>query len=535
MINRLQKGIYGVTLAGLLLFSNGAQAVGSLYSEAFDRILISIQEAVEQKTLRRGSNYNPLASFYQGIGDAANDFALLEDEFQENAFENIPSMKEAFKKLCKTIATIDRSVKTSADIKPRHIRWIKDDLADLSKRAIATQKKVDNREDFNLIPVIRRLNNNQAFSYSSTYVGSGLDKLGDVLIHRPWEFFKRNWWWNIPVLAGAAKVYWDAKNYPDNNKQDPENWNLETTGQPESNWYKKLLSLAALSFFGSRFHDGFIKMNNTMHLAGEPIGREAPAYRDENVSYNQFRGEIILAGGEYREINRDYNRRIITQLPCLRQEGLDCGYHALYNALCFATQDYAALVNRELFDETLMGWKDILQANEARWADIERHGGQIEQQDMGIIARLSGDCDAIRRQDWDEDQNPAPEVSPFDDDISVIADINGVEGIFQTEILGGVINNEYMHRLLRNIHRFRNGHNRQVIMVNLGNLNARGHSNGVHWIAMVLEYNPATQTDHILIGESTGSDYRTRRIIKRVYQLFRTDPLPQAPHPNFYN
>ena len=558
----MQKKFYTYLCAGLLALmaipyvQAYKNPCSSTSSEKLDRVLQSMQTVVEKQVVRKKRhslapkhNYNPLTPFYQGVGNACCDFASIENEVTAGAFAGHEAVHKNFQTLCDTITKIDSVLHKPENLRPRHIRWFQDAVRQFAKAASAIEKKVRNQEDLQLIHRIQdftRIMNRDVFPHCARYVGTGFEHLRDFLIHRPAEFLKRNWWWTIPVAVAGTKITWDTITFAENQKQDPKDWNLKTNDQPNSSCYTKLLSLLAGGFFAAKFKDGYTKMDGHTFV-GAPIGTEYPAEQLQ-AEYKQYRRELErdengLVIGDPRQVaiepfqfDRHYNQRIITQLPAVTQSGCDCGLHSLYNAVCLATGRYADLVNRQKFEQHLRAWKNhVYQAEAAqkgvRPTSISRFLGTSELetliQNFPFFAR-------IRRNQRQRLENQlfggAAVYNYLQNNVSVIFDLNGLEGIFRNRnqndlapILGAAAGGH--NHTLWNIDRFRN-HNahRQVIIVNDGHM-VNGFARGSHWFAIVIEYDQATNTDHIIITESMSEDYRKQEIIKRVYRLFRTDRL----------
>jgi len=560
----MQKKIYVYLYTGLLaiMIIPCVHANQTCYvrcnSNRFEQILHTIKNAVEEQVLIKNKyNYNPLDFFYKGIESACNDFSIIENEFISGAFVGHNTIHENFKKLCTTITKIDSILYKPLNLRPRHIRWLKDNILQFARTAAAIEKKVTNQADFKLIYIIQdfaKTINFSIFPYCLRYIGSSFEHLRDLSIHRPFEFLKKNWWWTIPTAAVATKVAWNALNFPENQKQDPKDWTMQTNDQPHDSWYKKIISLVAAVVFASQLKDGYIKMDGHTYV-GKPLGLEEHE-ETHNAEYKQYKTELVRGEdetviGDPKQVGidpfrfeRHYNKRIITQLPVLSQSGADCGFHSLYNAVCLKIKRYKDLVNRQKFEEMRRAWKTYLFRNEANKKNIEPNTisrfltadeleSLIQNRDFQFFAHIRRN----QRQQLNNQDGQAV-YNFLQDNVSIIFDLNGLEAIFRNrdgldenllnnntnELIGilGAAAGGHNHTLW-NINRFRNYNaNRQVIIVNEGYIQ-NGYSNGAHWFAMVIEYDPTANTDHLLITESMSNDYRRNNIIKRVYQLFRTD------------
>lgn len=521
----------------------GSIAMGTLVantvSHRFERVLHTFQEMVEQKVLKKNYHYayNPLTLFYRGVSIACNDFAAIEQDFLAGTFADHKNINTKFEALCRTIVDIDKMLYKPSNLRPRHIRWLNDASSQLGKAARTLPSKT--------IQNFAMTMNRDVLPHCARYIGTGFEHMRDFLVHRPWEFFKRNWWWTIPTTAAGAKIAWDALNFPEDQRQNPTDWNTRANNQPDSSWYKKLVSLIAGGMFASKLAKGYTKMDGHTYV-GHPIGLEQPAGAQE-AQYKQYEQRIVRGDdgrviGDPQQVEvdpyrfqRNYLRRVITQLPCLRQKGMNCGFHSLYNAVCIATRNYAGLVDPATFQGHLRAWQTFLNQDQARAARIRRASGFIGVDDMEEIIRNFDYFAPIRRnapQRMDQNNGGVPVLNHLQNNVSIIFDLNGLEAIFQRpQDNAAVLLAGNHNHVLSNIDRFRN-HNahQQTIIVNLGYI-FNGYSRGAHWFVMEIEHDPASQTDFVLITESTAQDYRKREIIDRVYRLFRTDrangDLPQ--------
>lgn len=511
-------------------------------SEQFETVLEDLKTAVEKQALKKESgSYNSLAMFYQSISTASNHFEKIEQSLSTGALANQKKIHANFENLCTTIVKIDKTPYKASNMRPRHIRWLANCISQLGKAATALRNKRLNQADLNLINTIINFAKTMVFYVlqpCSRYIGTGFEQAQDLLVHRPYEFLTRNWWWAIPATAAGAKLVWDASSFAKNQKQDPRDWDLNANVQPECSWYKRLVSVVAGSVLATKFSDGYIKMDGYIPV-GFPVGLEKAA-ETHGAEYEQYEqqferdsnGSVI---GDPKQVKiashnfqRNYLRRVITQIPALRQSGLDCGFHSLYNAVCLATENYAGLVNRTTFNERLLEWKTLLRQQNAL-AQARGATTFIGVDQMETIIQGSEYFVPVRRnqQQLLNQDGENPIYNYLNDNISIIFDLNGLEAIFSRnpaenrDILLAGDNNHVLH----NIRQFRQDpvrHGRQVIVVNDGYMR-NGYAHGAHWFAMVIKHNSDNQTDSIQITDSIGSDYRKRSIINRVYRLFRTD------------
>jgi len=542
-------------------------------AHSFKRVLQVIERSVVSQLMERKNspkkNFNPVEIFTEGVINASVEFETIEDEISMERLAEHSKIEASFKKLSDTIAALDKISFRPTRLKPRHIRNLTRDITALGKSAQVAEKNARSEAEFSLIRLIQtfsRTMHTQVLPLCHRYFGTGLEHMADFFVHRPWEFVKRNWWWTVPLAIAGGKVAWDTISYPENARVNPEEWVPRENGNPEMSWYKKIIGVLASGALISKFNDGYTKMNGHTYV-GQPIGAELPARVNNNARYKRYemrikRKEDGTVDGDPEQVEvdpyqftRTYKERVITQLPCLRQSGVDCGLHTLYNLTCLARGRHQDLVNRGFFRENMHAWKQHLfgpqltrklekrfckeKAKKLGMEKAKRESAFLSVDQLESVIQQFDFFRPIRRNQRQQVSQHGGNNAVYNylqDNVSLVGNLAELEGIFRNnnrvELQNIVLAQGSHNHAIRNIDRFRN-HNahRQIIIVNEGT-EGRFATRGYHWFAMAIEHNPNTDTDHIIITESMNNDYRKRRIIERVYHLFRTDRAEQNLHLN---
>ena len=473
------------------------------------------------------------------ISTVRKDFLFISQALDAGQLESAKKVEKSFKSLHKIVSKI----KSSKKLKPRHVRWLSKSIQNLEN----SLKTVDPKTlDIATTLLLTRIASfcqtmrDKVCWFLSEQIGTRFEKIRDFLVHRPFEFYKRNWWWTVPTTLATAKVSWDSYRYAGNNRIPVGQWNLRTQeGARNKAWYKVLLSTIAGSLFASKFKDGFVKSNGV--YVGEPVG--APHNYEQDVRW-PIRAEVsVIEGnarigepqpietGRTRQILRDVNV-VVTSIPTLSQQGTDCGFHAIYNAVCFAQEDFDLMLNRNLFDQRLATWKNFLaqrhmETNFLHSQEMEAvinnfdffqptlRQEQNQNENVSIIEGVWQLESALYGAQYDEYQIASNQVDNLIEDVERLRQEEDPEHLRFVERH----NNNWGERpeILQNIRNFRAGQSQIIIL----------HTGAAHWLALRMERGDDGEPDHILVADSAWNVDRSHsNLIRRIYHLFRTDPLP---------
>ncbi|MCK4517668.1 hypothetical protein KAT92_02755, partial [Candidatus Babeliales bacterium] len=253
-----------------------------------------------------------------------------------------------------------------------------------------------------------------------------------------------------------------------------------------------------------------------------------------NVEDNTVVGNSrTINTGNIREIHRDVNV-VITSIPVLSQRGTDCGFHTMFNAVCFAQEDYNLILDRNQFEQRLETWKNLLDQRDMATEFISSHQmemvinnfdffqpdlrqGLEQNENVSIIEGIWQLESVFHGVQYDEYRIASDQVGNLDADVERLRQEEDPEHLqFVRQH-----NDNWVERqeILQNIINFRAGQS-QIIILNTGT---------AHWLALRMERGEEGEPDHILVADSAWNiDRRHSNLIRRIYYLFKMDPLPEV-------
>lgn len=495
-------------------------------SSSFGNILKLSSTAIE-KQVSIGSK----RIFDNGIEQAIKKFNDIANEI-EDCFLEHKKIHKKFEQLCKTIVLVSNKIAKASSVKPWHINRLKTNIDDFCKSVEKVADKVWTPKEKKFVYLVQEFSeimNRRVYFYLLENVGTKFEKLQEKFLYKPMRFYWRNKYVTIPATTAAillTKATWDARQYSKECRQhlstppNPDSWDVHTVTEPTKEkkgiWKGFVVGLAGILF--SKLlagGDGFV-MTTDGRFVNEPIGTKIPDCDKKQVAWGgQFREdqqrderdivEFVRTDLPGYEFERSFENLSITQLPCIRQSGVDCGYHALYNAVCLFNADYRGLVFRDEhnFDKQLEDWKAYLQQKGERvrnGLDAVHVGDLVNHFDFFALIKRLGAGEG--------------EIDIFVDNVSLVGNLNQLIGQFRRNAGD---NNPLFQSIFQNMQRFRNdsANNPQVIIL---------HTGGYHWIALKIERNRDNTGDHMIVVDSINHDYRHRELLMQVYYMFKTDP-----------
>jgi len=470
----------------------------------FNASLNSMQQVAEKNMSEPMQNI-----LRYSISAAQKDFLLIAQSLEAGQFESLdPKSTKKILKAFEALHKIVSKIKNTKKLKPRHVRWFAGALQNLenSIKSIKTNSlTTEMLSGLTKIAFFCQTMRDKVCWFLAGQIGTRFEKIRDFLVHRPFEFYKRNWWWTVPTTLATAKVSWDSYWLADNSRVPVDRWNLRTQeGPPSPSWYKLFLTMVAGSLFASKFKDGFVKSGGV--YVGKPVG----------ASKNRPEANVLISRVELERENDDsgqVNQRrvrevrhltvlgeyIVRQLPGLGQWWTcDCGYYALYNALCLKTDNLAGLVDREAFDIRLRRWIEIVREN-ARRNNIDlEHDDWLRPELLNIL--IEQDVGQLRSEE---------DVKSLADNVSLL-EKDTVDPAL-VEVDGGLILDADRARglgIYEQIQRFRNFNDSQIVLVWVSN----------HWLAFKLSWE--NDIPVITVVNSSGTDTRFHTITTWLYHLF---------------
>jgi len=372
--NKLVAMLLALTAITSLCAENNAPVM-------FNRVMNVMQDEVIRKTANTNQSNSRLLDMFHADGmNCRGDFDQIVTLFDTGALNEQKMVQKAYKDLLKRVLSINKALKKPGDIRYCYVRYLKNDIDALTKQVDSVEKSLQYSQDRQAAYVVKRfsnLMNKSIFPLLCTYIGTPLERqVIDRFIRRPFEFYKRNWWWTVPLTIAAGVVGHNIWTYKLPDKNDPATWNFNTVTTPTDNrnWYRKLIGLAAgLLPFGLAVKasggDGLINAGTTMapFYVSEPIGmidesQQVAVIRSIN---DRMQNNDLV---HHQRVLTNMPRRIIRQIPQLVQAGLQCGWYALYNAWCFLRhldnhEDVEAqrlFNNRARFNEKKTEWRNFL-------------------------------------------------------------------------------------------------------------------------------------------------------------------------------
>lgn len=277
-----------------------------------------------------------------------------------------------------------------------------------------------------------------------------------------WASVKRmcaNKWNWAPLAASLAAIGWDASRIIGGKKPS----------------YAGLAGLAALpALFGINYY--FSQKNAPLKV---PLDEPKPEVTITRNISNHACDAIIQ---QYNGIPQGY--------------GADCGYHAIYNAICLATNNIGALNDVEAFEERCSKWKRAVEWDRSN--KITSGTSNIDSREIEEII--------IKRY--------VPELCSYHN-ISIISYLDGMNPMIEQGAVAGID-----QHTVRNIQRFQEQKKAQVIILNSAKGDVYKHHNkSWHWFVVKLEYND-DDTVQMTVVDSLMGDSTNNPALDKLYHLF---------------
>jgi len=325
----------------MLLFVPALQASKESCSEKFRFILTTMQEATETEIL-----YSVLADAIRtSIEKSCDSFDRIEKLFSENIFASYKRLTNSFRRFSITVSNLRRVIHSTKNVRPAYVRWLQErvtNLGKMAKKAIGTE--ACNKQSLLEIVCFYRQMKSDVFPDMNMYIGTSGQKTWDNLVQKPWEFYKRNWFWVTPlVVCGSILAVKGCQMIRDS-------------------WLGKVAAAGAGLIL---LRDGQILIGG--HKRGrvveKPISQMFSATFDSQTCFMN----TVREGEEEPNI---FKHKIV-QDPSLKQKGLACGYHAIFNLMRYhrwlnpkpdkGMSDEPNLIKRTKFNEQLKAWKMLIE------------------------------------------------------------------------------------------------------------------------------------------------------------------------------
>ncbi|MCK4517846.1 hypothetical protein KAT92_03660, partial [Candidatus Babeliales bacterium] len=174
------------------------------------------------------------------------------------------------------------------------------------------------------------------------------------------------------LLLSGGLTAWDVKKLASAEFQD-QTWEQTALGS-----YKGLLGAALLPILSYSLYK---KIKNYEAVSISKTIKEPGATTFSCPFYNNG----VLQGYHQKQVH--LGRRVIKRIDAIRQEGADCGYHALYNAICLKKNSMYALGDKKTFYGLRDRWKKQVLAKRGTDDSSNISSGEIE---AIIIKQVSG-------------------------------------------------------------------------------------------------------------------------------------------------
>jgi len=190
------------------------------------------------------------------------------------------------------------------------------------------------------------------------------------------------------------------------------------------------------------------------------------------------------------------------QVKCLPQYGADCGFNALYNALCLA-KDENWLMDKGKLDSNLAEWRNFVENSNGYSTWI----GSIDMDNLinnfEILESLRGDANFFIIDNIYELEFALEEIrkETLDDGLVIY----------------------YEENFINKIKRFRSGQNLEIIF-NFASDNLSNINSGSHWVAGKFEWKG--DKVEIRLANSMNSDITKSGTTERVCKLIVNSELP---------
>ena len=199
----------------------------------FNASLDSMQQVAEKNMSEPMQNM-----LRYSISTAQKDFFLIAKALEQGQLESSKKVLKAFESLHKIVSKI----KNTKKLKPRHVRWLSGAIQNLENSLKSVKTDAISAETAALLVQIAlfcQAMRDKVCWFLAEEIGTRFEKIRDFLMHRPLEFYKRNWWWTVPTTLATAKVSWDSYRYADNARVSVDRWNLRTQEEaPSPSWYR---------------------------------------------------------------------------------------------------------------------------------------------------------------------------------------------------------------------------------------------------------------------------------------------------------
>lgn len=202
-------------------------------------------------------------------------------------------------------------------------------------------------------------------------------------------------------------------------------------------------------------------------------------------------------------------KRTIKQYYAIGQGATaDCGYFALYNALCLKTGNIGALFNKGKIKKLINKWKkSVAQARRKKYYDTGTSNitsGEMEE----IIIKKH--ISRLRGQHYADGMKTVF----LQANVSLIDNVSMIEQMIKTGVFGGVD-----RHTIHNIKRFQMKKTPQIILVNnsFGDV-YKNYDGSWHWIAIKLEY--VHNNVQCTVVDSLNRDVSNNSILDHLINVF---------------
>lgn len=321
-----------------------------------------------------------------------------------------------------------------------------------------------------------------------------------------------SWFWNnkafsIPMLAAAGFTLWDGIQVARGTYKD------KTWAETAKGCYKGIIGAAALPALWGLSQ--YCNTNSTPQNVFSSSFSKEPGYQAVYKPVFDDFGKVVSYDTKYVFVGK----RKFAKYAVVRQGyNADCGYHAVYNALCLAKNNFYDLCNSKKFESTTRSWKKaVFKARNCQsFSDVDSR--EIEE----IIIKKH--VPALRgKHNGEEKQNVF-----LKDNISLIDNLDSIQQMITVGAIAGIDKHT-----IDNIQRFRKRRTPQIIILNnsSGDIYAN-HSDSWHWLTIKLEQvDEDGHTVKISIFDSIGKQVvsklspSTEALMEKVYHLFVNTPL----------
>jgi len=277
------------------------------------------------------------------------------------------------------------------------------------------------------------------------------------------------------VLSGGL-VAWDLKKLANGDYQD-QTWEQTALGS-----YKGLLGAALFPILSYSLYK---KIKNY-----EAILSVKTVKKPETVTFScPFYKNGVLQGTYQKQVH--LGKRVIKRINAIGQEGADCGYHAVYNAICLKKNSMYALGDKKTFYGLRDRWKKQVLAKRETCDASNISSGEIEAIIKKQVSNLRSGKELKKN-------------------VSLIDNINDADTMVQEKCIDP--------HLCANIRRFQERRAPQVVILNPsdGDVQAN-YRDSWHWLAVRLEWLDKV-TVLITVVDSLGG--QNDAILDRLYDLF---------------